>query len=246
MVFNYHETELNSLSEEGLKLFKSADGNTWSKQTSSVVNTSENTISLTGINSFSYWTGAEEIPTYYMAKSAGNWSITSIWYTNSTGGTDPSTYTTVATTSPTASNSDGIIVNADVTVDTDVSIDQTTVNFGASLSVNNGTTLTIANGTGNDLTITGAITNNGTISPAASTTIVYDCEQIKPSCLLIIQNCRSMVQQVVQLKLLPMELPWWRRKITIAEAMALTGSASDAVTVQVTTPGEGGTTSRVF
>ena len=245
LVFNYHETELNSLSEEGLKLFKSADGNTWSKQTPSVVNTSENTISLTGINSFSYWTGAEEIPTYYMAKSAGNWSITSIWYTNSTGGTDPSTYTTVATTSPTALNSDGIIVNADVTVDTDVSIDQTTVNFGASLSVNNGTTLTIANGTGNDLTITGAITNNGTISPAASTTIVYDGadQTILP---LNYSELSFNGSASGSTKTFADGTTMVAQEITIAEAMALTGSAADAVTVQVITPGEGGTTSRVF
>jgi len=94
---------------------------------------------------------------YYIAKKPGNWNDTSIWFVNSTGGTVPANYTTPASTPPTAANSDGIIINANVTVDSDVTIDQTTVNTGCTLTIASSKTLTVANGSSADLTVTGAI-----------------------------------------------------------------------------------------
>jgi hypothetical protein len=111
---------------------------------------------------------------YYMAKSSGNWSSTSIWYTNTTGGTNPATYTTAATETPTATNSAGIFVNADVVVDANISIDQTTINAEKIVMVSSGVTLDVDNGTGDDLTITGDISSNGTITTASSSTVVYN------------------------------------------------------------------------
>ena len=58
LIFHYEDSELNDLTESDLKLFKSSDGSDWTEQ-NSTVNTSENTITMTGINSFSYWTAAE-------------------------------------------------------------------------------------------------------------------------------------------------------------------------------------------
>ena len=58
LVFHYNDSELNSLTESNLKLFKSSDGSNWTEQ-SSTVDTDENTITMTGINIFSYWTAAE-------------------------------------------------------------------------------------------------------------------------------------------------------------------------------------------
>ncbi|MDY6950071.1 MAG: DUF4347 domain-containing protein [Thermodesulfobacteriota bacterium] len=112
-----------------------------------------------------------ELLTYYMAKSDGDWSSTAIWYTNTTGGTDPNDYTTAATEAPTADNSLGIIVNADVTVDADVTIDQATINNGTTLTVNNGVTLTVADGDGTDLTVDGTVDADGNLDINGSITI---------------------------------------------------------------------------
>jgi len=58
LVFHYDDSELNGQTEAELKLFKSSDGSTWAEQSSSTVNTTNNTLTLTGINAFSYWTAA--------------------------------------------------------------------------------------------------------------------------------------------------------------------------------------------
>lgn len=59
LVFHYDDDELNSQTEANLKLYKSSNGTNWSRQAASSVNTSENTITLTGIDGFSYWTASE-------------------------------------------------------------------------------------------------------------------------------------------------------------------------------------------
>jgi large repetitive protein len=59
LVFNYNDNEMNGNTESNLKLFKSTDaGINWGLQDSSVTNTVNNTITLTGINGFSRWTAA--------------------------------------------------------------------------------------------------------------------------------------------------------------------------------------------
>jgi|SaaInlV_150m_DNA_4_1039716.scaffolds.fasta_scaffold01201_1 hypothetical protein len=58
LVFNYRDAELNGQTESELKLFKSSDGSTWTEQSSSDVNTSSNTLTLTSIDAFSFWTAA--------------------------------------------------------------------------------------------------------------------------------------------------------------------------------------------
>ncbi len=58
-VFNYNDNELNGNTESDLKLFKSTDGGAnWILQSSSIVNISANTITLTGLSGFSLWTAA--------------------------------------------------------------------------------------------------------------------------------------------------------------------------------------------
>ena len=103
-----------------------------------------------------------------MAKATGNWSsdgASGIWYTNATGGIVDTDYTTrtASTEAPTAANSDGIIIYNNFTVTVTAGgfeIDETTVNTGASIIVNSGQTLTIANGTGDDLTNAGTLLIN--------------------------------------------------------------------------------------
>lgn len=55
--FYYDESELNSISESNLSLFKSPDGtdNSWNTQNGNA-NSTDNYVELTGINDFSYWT----------------------------------------------------------------------------------------------------------------------------------------------------------------------------------------------
>ncbi len=58
LVFHYYDTELNGLAESELMLFKSTDNAKWTEQFGSIVNTTENTLTLSGIDGFSYWTAA--------------------------------------------------------------------------------------------------------------------------------------------------------------------------------------------
>lgn len=57
LVFSYLDSELNGHEESQLKLFKSEDGVNWIEQNSSI-DTENNTLTLTGVTSFSYWTAA--------------------------------------------------------------------------------------------------------------------------------------------------------------------------------------------
>jgi large repetitive protein len=59
LVFNYNDNEINGNTETDLKLFKSTNsGTNWTVQNTSVVNTTNNTITLSGIDGFSRWTAA--------------------------------------------------------------------------------------------------------------------------------------------------------------------------------------------
>ena len=60
LVFNYLDAELNGVTETDLALFKSSDGSSWTEQIAAALDTENNTLTLTGINAFSYWTAAEE------------------------------------------------------------------------------------------------------------------------------------------------------------------------------------------
>jgi hypothetical protein len=59
-IFHYYDSELNGITESQLALFKSSDGSSWTEQTLATLDIDNNTLTLTGINGFSYWTAAEE------------------------------------------------------------------------------------------------------------------------------------------------------------------------------------------
>jgi hypothetical protein len=59
LVFHYLDSELNEATEANLKLYKSPDGSDWAEQNSSIINTTENTITLSEISSFSWWTAGD-------------------------------------------------------------------------------------------------------------------------------------------------------------------------------------------
>ena len=133
----------------------------------------------------------------------------------------------------------------DVIVTSNVSIDETTIDAGASLTVNSGITLTVANGSGTDFTITGDVLNNGTVTIDSGTTVNYNGgnQTVLPLDYSTLSftgstsgSTKTFADGTTKVAV----------EIDITDSLRLTGSASDAVTVQVTTPGTGGTNSRVF
>ncbi|WP_206483423.1 Ig-like domain-containing protein [Thalassotalea sp. G2M2-11] len=57
--FGYVDAELNGLSEQQLSLFKSIDaGSTWAEQPGAIVDTTANTLTLSGLDGFSVWTAS--------------------------------------------------------------------------------------------------------------------------------------------------------------------------------------------
>ncbi|MGQ8335704.1 Ig-like domain-containing protein [Sunxiuqinia sp. A32] len=79
LAFSYLDSELNSLTESSLKLFKSTDSGTiWTNQSSSTVDTEANTLTLNNIDSFSLWTVA--VPN--IAPTASSFSSSSGPYEN--------------------------------------------------------------------------------------------------------------------------------------------------------------------
>ena len=104
--------------------------------------------------------GAYEFYADYTTNGSGTSWNTAVNWNMYNGVTTP-----VATVAPNADNSTSIGVNHNMNVDADVSIDQTTVAAGKTLTVDANQTLTVADGTGTDLTATGglAVNANGTL-----------------------------------------------------------------------------------
>jgi hypothetical protein len=103
----------------------------------------------------------------YQSNGSGNWNTANIWQKNS------SSWAT-ATTAPTSA--DGIITirsGHTITITANVTADQIIINPGGTLILNSGVTLTLANGTGNDLDVSGVFKNAGTVTISSGATIVY-------------------------------------------------------------------------
>ncbi len=88
----YDETELNSLTEDGLRLFSSPDGadNSWTHQGGSV-NTIENYVELSGIPELSFWTLADINNTLPVEKEEDNLPGSFALYQNYPNPFNPST-----------------------------------------------------------------------------------------------------------------------------------------------------------
>ncbi|MFZ4058080.1 MAG: beta strand repeat-containing protein [Ferruginibacter sp.] len=97
---------------------------------------------------------------FFRSKATGNWASTSTWET-STNGTSWSN----ATIAPTTYDSLISILNGHiVTVAASTNVNQVTVNTGGQLKIAASQTLTIDNGAGTDLSVSGTILNQGTIT----------------------------------------------------------------------------------
>ena len=142
--------------------------NTWNNSVTegTTIYTDQRGVTTDSPNPISIGAYSEYIGIYYMAKvdgdtNSGNWETTgvnNIWWTSTTGVAD--SYTTHATDiTPTADNSDGIIIDTGFTVTVATggfSINETTVNTTAKIIVADGQTLTVNNDdSGDDLTVAG-------------------------------------------------------------------------------------------
>lgn len=98
-------------------------------------------------------------PQYYRTKQAGNWSDVLIWETSG----DNMNWVD-ATVTPTSADLAITIQSHAIAVSSSVTVDQLTINgSGGQLTINSGVTLTIAGGTGTDLTVDGTLINSGTL-----------------------------------------------------------------------------------
>ena len=95
----------------------------------------------------------------YRSAASGNWNAVGTWEVESGGSW------TAAAATPTSANGLITIRNGHtVTATANVSVDQTVVEAGGQVAVNSGITLTIANGTGTDMTVSGVLRNSGTVT----------------------------------------------------------------------------------
>jgi|GEM_PF-2493636 len=74
---------------------------------------------------------------------------------------------------PDDDNYSSISVRRSMNVDTSVSIDKTTVDQGATLSIDNGQTLTVTDGPDTDLTVAGSLANDGALTCNDGSTVVF-------------------------------------------------------------------------
>lgn len=124
----------------------------------------------------------------YRTKANGSWNTISNWETfNGTSWINASSIPNYL------NGAIEIRIGDTVTVASALTVDQTTIT--GMLSVNTGVTLTIADGAGNDLVVTGTISSNGTINvnsgawwQQSTTTSIPDCNWISGSTLEITGN----------------------------------------------------------
>lgn len=104
----------------------------------------------------------------YRSIASGNWSSLSTWqrYNGSAW--------VAATASPTSAHNIITIQSGHtVTVSGAVTADQVVINSGGILSLNSGVTLTLANGTGTDLSVSGIFLNAGAVTINSGASIAY-------------------------------------------------------------------------
>ena len=100
---------------------------------------------------------------YFRSAASNSWNNLATWESSH----DNSTW--IAATSIPDNNANTITIRTHtVTISSNVTADQVTVDAGGQITVSLGNTLTIANGTGTDLTVNGTLLNQGTVSFAGA------------------------------------------------------------------------------
>jgi hypothetical protein len=106
----------------------------------------------------------------FQTHQTGNWNSTTTWER-----WNGSAWITPAPSTPTNANGVITILNGHtVTVTANVTADQVVVGTGAQVTLPSGDTLTISNGTGTDLSVSGLFNNSGTITRNTGATIVFN------------------------------------------------------------------------
>lgn len=125
---------------------------------------------------------------YYRSFASSVWGTASNWRTDTV---ENGTYSTTPTDPPNAYNSLKIIIQSGhtMTVGTNRTIDQTVINAGGKILVNNGFTLSVVDGDGSDLLINGELEHNGGLNLAISThTIVNGALKTNSASTLYLQG----------------------------------------------------------
>jgi len=110
----------------------------------------------------------------YRSAQTGNWSATASWQRF-----DGSAWVAASST-PTSGNA-GVITLRNghtVTVTANVTADQVVLASGSSVTINSGLTWTIANGAGTDLSVSGTVRNNGTITVNSGATVQFQSSSL--------------------------------------------------------------------
>src|SRR5205085_5662477 len=102
------------------------------------------------------------------SRQSGNWNDFNTWQVDTGGGF---VNATAGQTPTSADDTIEIQSTHTVTVTASVDADQLTVDSGGTISVNNGVTFTIADGTGTDLTDNGTVATAGTITNSGQTQV---------------------------------------------------------------------------
>jgi hypothetical protein len=105
----------------------------------------------------------------YRTKASGNWNAIGTWETYN------GSAWVAASVTPTSNDAIITIQSGNtVTVTANVTADQVIINSGGEVDVNSGVTLTVANGTGTDLDVSGIFKSTGTVTINASATIAFE------------------------------------------------------------------------
>ncbi|MDZ4181631.1 MAG: FlgD immunoglobulin-like domain containing protein, partial [Candidatus Cloacimonadaceae bacterium] len=124
-----------------------------------------------GINDgYPYLRGNANAEFYYRTKQSGLWNATGTWEYSA----DNAIWNNAVVT-PDAANSLGITILAThtVTISNSVIINQTLINSGGKVLVNNAQSLGVTNGAGTDLIVNGILDVSGSLIPEISSSIVF-------------------------------------------------------------------------
>jgi Peptidase family C25 len=106
-------------------------------------------------------------PAKYRSRQTGSWNDFNSWQVDPGGG-----FVNAISGQTPSSTDDTIQIQSPhvITVSANVAVDQVTVDFGGQISVSAGITLTVANGTGTDLAVSGILASAGTITLTGTAT----------------------------------------------------------------------------
>jgi hypothetical protein len=166
--FNFVSGDVDAGADPSTFLAGRYSSGTWSYPT--VGTTTSTSTQATGLTAFGDFALGQDVSAgNYRSAQTGNWGSTSTWqrWTGSSW--------VAATATP--DSSAGIITIRNghtVTVAASVTVDQVVVEAGGQLTLNSGVTLTIADGLGTDLDVSGTFQSAGTVAINSGATIAFN------------------------------------------------------------------------